>query len=129
MNDAPVAVNDPTGNQKWTVSPGQSSALVVLANDTDGDSTSATRAKFRVLITVKPAHGSVAMGPGYVESDPSTWIAALATDGSVVYTPTAGYTGTDTFKYKADDGTWRTTGFPMSAWSTNEATVTFTVKK
>jgi hypothetical protein len=127
-NTAPVAVNDPPGNNKWTVSPGQSTVLVPLANDTDVDS--ATKANFRVLITVLPAHGTVAMAPGYVPGDPSTYIALLATDGSVVYTPTAGYNGTDTFKYKADNGTWRTsTGPKMSDWSPTEATVTFTVKK
>jgi len=58
-----------------------------------------------------------------------TKIAIMNADGTVSYTPAADYTGTDSFKYKVDNGTWRATGIKMSDWSANEATVTFTVKK
>jgi hypothetical protein len=118
-NTAPVAVNDPPGNNKWTVSPTPSPVLVVLANDTDVDSV--TRSNFRVLITALPAHGTVAMYPGSN--------IAILTNGAVTYTPALNYSGTDAFKYKADDGTWRATLAKMSDWSAAEATVTFTVKK
>jgi VCBS repeat-containing protein len=55
----------------------------VLANDTDanGDSLTAT------LIN-SPTHGSL----------------TLNANGSFLYTPTAGFTGTDTFGYRANDG-------------------------
>ena len=55
----------------------------VLANDTDADSP--------VLTAVEvsgPAHGSLTLNP----------------DGSFTYAPVSGYVGTDTFTYKANDG-------------------------
>lgn len=79
----PTAVND-TG---YTVSANGvltiAAATGVLTNDTDPDGD-----VLKALIGTAPAHGSV----------------TLNTDGSFVYTPTAGYLGADSFTYVANDG-------------------------
>ncbi len=81
-NTAPVGAADAFGtveDEPLTVpAPG------VLGNDTDvdGDDLTATGA-------TQPANGEV----------------VLAADGGFTYTPDAGFFGTDTFTYKADDGT------------------------
>src|SRR5579884_3064777 len=61
----------------WTGAPG------VLANDTDADGDTLTATK-----VTDPAHGNLTLGK----------------DGSFVYTPAAGFVGTDSFSYKANDG-------------------------
>ena len=83
INDAPVAEVDsystPSGTQlNVTVANG------VLSNDldVDGDTTTAT-----------------------VVDEPSSGSLQLETDGSFSYTPNAGFTGTDSFTYRANDGT------------------------
>src|SRR5439155_16773950 len=80
-DDAPVAANDSYGVSKNTAltvaAPG------VLGNDTDANGDALTA----VLVT-NAAHGSV----------------ALNANGSFTYTPAAGYTGSDSFTYKANDG-------------------------
>ena len=81
-NTAPVAAND-------TYSADQDTALNiaapgVLGNDTDADSDTLTAVKVS-----DPANGTLTLNP----------------DGSFVYTPNAGYTGLDSFTYKANDGT------------------------
>src|SRR5205814_671089 len=82
VNDAPVAANDDTyttpEDTTLTVS-----APGVLANDSDidGDTLSA------VLVN-NPTHGSL----------------TLNTNGSFSYVPAANYNGTDSFTYKASDG-------------------------
>jgi parallel beta-helix repeat protein/VCBS repeat-containing protein len=95
VNDVPVAVNDsystPQDTTRNVDDPG------VLTNDTDAD-------VLDTLTAVKqtdPSHGSV----------------TLNDNGSFSYTPTGGYTGDDSFTYKAYDGT---------AYS-DAATVTITV--
>lgn len=40
-------------------------------------------------------------------SGPANGVVALASDGSFTYTPTSGFTGTDSFTYRIDDGTGR----------------------
>jgi VCBS repeat-containing protein len=82
VNDAPVANND---NYSTTTSTALNIAAGsgVLANDTD-DSGSLTAA-----IVANPSHGTV----------------SLSANGSFIYTPTTGYTGTDTFTYRASDDT------------------------
>ncbi len=81
VNDAPVAADDAysvdAGQQLVVAAPG------VVGNDTDvdGDALSA------VLVT-GPSHGSLALGA----------------DGSLTYTPDAGYSGPDQFTYSAFDG-------------------------
>ncbi len=59
-------------------------AIGVLANDTDIDGNPLTSA-----LVNAPGHGSVTLNP----------------NGSFLYTPNATYTGTDTFRYRANDGT------------------------
>ena len=68
----------------------------VLANDTDVDNDLLT-----ATLVNGPAHGTL----------------VLAEDGSFVYTPEANFNGTDSFTYKATDGTLES----------NLATVTITV--
>src|SRR5262249_14986191 len=80
-DDAPVAVNDSYGvskNNPLTVA-----APGVLGNDTDANGDALT-----AVLVSGPAHGSV----------------ALNANGSFTYTPAAGYTGADSFTYKANDG-------------------------
>jgi VCBS repeat-containing protein len=78
VNRAPVAGND-------TVSTSKSVAVIipVLTNDSDpdGDTLSVTG-------LVQPANGSVVVGA----------------NGNLTYTPKSGFVGTDTFTYKATDG-------------------------
>jgi len=73
-------------------------AAGVLANDTDDDSPASTvRA---VLVTGSAKGGTV----------------TLNGDGSFTYAPKGGFVGTDTFTYKANDGTWpRDPTVPLSA--------------
>ena len=94
-NDAPNAVNDGYAtieSTQLTVA----AADGVLKNDTDGDGDALT-----ATLTSNAAHGT----------------AALAANGSFIYTPTAGFSGNDSFKYRASDGTAQS----------NEATVAITV--
>ncbi len=81
-NTAPVGVDDAYGTDEGealTVS-----APGVLANDTDAEDDSMTATD-----ATQPANGDV----------------VLNADGSFTYTPDAGFHGTDTFTYRADDGT------------------------
>jgi VCBS repeat-containing protein len=93
-NDAPVATADAYATDQDTAL-AIDAAAGVLANDTDpdGDPLSA------ILVT-GPTNGTL----------------TLNADGSFNYTPTTGFTGTDTFTYKANDGTLE-----------SETTVTITV--
>jgi large repetitive protein len=81
VNDAPAAEGDSFATDEDT--PLTISAPGVLANDSDvdGDSLSA------VLVT-GPAHGTVSLGA----------------DGSLTYTPEANFNGSDSFTYRASDG-------------------------
>ena len=81
VNDAPVAAADSYSTNEDT--PLVVAAAGVLANDTDveGDSLSA------VLAT-----------------GPSNGIVTLNGDGSFTYTPNANFNGSDSFSYKANDG-------------------------
>jgi VCBS repeat-containing protein len=82
VNDPPVAVNDSyTTNQNTTLNipaPG------VLANDSDPDGNPLTA----VLVT-GPSHGTLTQNA----------------NGSFTYTPASGYTGPDSYTYRANDGT------------------------
>ena len=90
-NVAPVAKNDDVSTNEDTVLSGN-----VLGNDTDANGDTLTAIKLS-----DPAHGSV----------------TLNADGSFTYTPVANYNGSDSFSYKANDGTV----------DSNEATVTIIV--
>ncbi|MDI6712342.1 MAG: cell wall-binding repeat-containing protein [Anaerosomatales bacterium] len=80
-NRAPVANTDTystTAGQTLTVA-----APGVLANDTDPDGDPLT-----AQLVTTAAHGTLSLNP----------------NGSFSYTPAAGYTGTDSFSYRASDG-------------------------
>lgn len=77
-NHAPTAVGDAASTPA-----GQAVQVKVLANDADRDGDTLT------VVAAGPAgHGAVAVNK----------------DGSVTYTPAAGYTGADTFGYSVNDG-------------------------
>ncbi len=82
VNDAPVAVNDTYRTTFET--PATITAPGVLGNDTDVDRDSLTAA----LVT--------GVNNGTL---------VLNADGSFTYTPNTGFSGVDTFTYKANDGT------------------------
>ena len=81
-NRLPVGVTD-----SYATAPGTTltinAANGVLGNDLDPDLDPLTAA-----LVIGPAHGAL----------------ALAANGSFVYTPTAGFVGTDTFSYRPNDG-------------------------
>jgi hypothetical protein len=80
-NRAPTPTNDSyavTMNSTLTMT-----APGVLANDTDPDGDS-----LQALLASGPGHG----------------ILSLSSNGGFVYAPTAGYTGPDSFTYRANDG-------------------------
>lgn len=82
-NHAPTAVGDAYGANQGN----QLSVPVaggVLANDSDPDAGTTLTA----VLESGPSHGTL----------------ALATDGSFVYTPVAVYSGSDSFSYRASDG-------------------------
>ena len=91
VNDAPVAVNDAA-----TTAQDAAVTITVLANDTDIDGPG-----LAVGGTSTPAHGSVVVNA----------------DGTITYTPAAGYSGTDAFGYTATDG----------SAASNVATVSITI--
>jgi subtilisin family serine protease len=78
VNDPPVAANDGASTTQ-----GAPVTVAVLANDTDVDG------------------GSLAIAS---VSDPPHGTAAPNADGTITYTPDAGYSGADAFGYAATDG-------------------------
>jgi uncharacterized repeat protein (TIGR03803 family) len=88
----PLAVDDTA-----TTNAGQPVSIAVLANDTDPDGGSLS-----IVSVSAPAHGGTAIAP----------------NGSITYTPAAGFTGTDSFTYQVTDN--------QGGFAT--ATVTVTVK-
>jgi len=94
INDAPTAAADADSTAEDTALTVAAPGL--LSNDTDPDSSTLTAA-----VVTGPGHGTL----------------TLNADGSFTYTPAANFNGTDTFTYRASDG---------SAQS-NPATVTITV--
>ena len=90
-NDVTLSVNaPPVAGNDFFVTPTNTTLLVpapgVLANDTDpnpGD-----QANLRPVLVTGPTHGSL----------------ALSNDGSFTYTPATGYSGPDSFTYRASDG-------------------------
>ncbi len=81
-NTAPVAVNDAYSTNQNT--PLNVSLPGVLTNDTDAQSNPLTAIKV---------------------TDPTNGTVSLSANGSFTYTPTSGYSGPDSFTYKANDGT------------------------
>jgi len=93
-NQAPVANNDSYATNQNTAL--TQAAPGVLSNDTDPEGTTLTAA-----VVANPSHGTL----------------TLNANGSFTYTPTTGYTGTDSFTYRASDG----------SLTSNIATVTITI--
>ena len=77
VEDAPVAVGDSASTTAGTPVTGH-----VLANDTDADGDALT-----AELASGPGHGTLTLGPG----------------GDFTYVPAAGFSGTDTFAYRARD--------------------------
>ena len=84
VNDVPLAANDSYTLDRSTDTVLSVSAPGVLANDGDGDNPTLTA----VQVT-GPANGSL----------------TLNADGSFIYTPNADFLGSDSFTYRAFDGT------------------------
>lgn len=84
INDGPVSSNDSGYSVDEDGALTVTAALGLLANDTDPEGDPLT-----ALLQSGPAHG----------------LLALASDGSFSYTPDADYFGSDSFSYKANDGT------------------------
>ncbi|MBL8826779.1 MAG: tandem-95 repeat protein, partial [Planctomycetaceae bacterium] len=82
VNDAPLASNDTYTIAQDSVLTVTAAGVLVNDQDVDGDLLNASQ-------VMGPAHGTL----------------VLNSNGSFVYTPTAGYSGPDTFTYVAQDGT------------------------
>lgn len=104
VNDAPVAVEESyTLSEDGSLTTSASSSpFGVLHNDTDIDSLTLSA----VLVSA-PAHGTL----------------TLAADGSFTYTPAANYFGSDSFTYKAFDGSLASpiTAVTLNIASANDA--------
>jgi len=98
-NRAPVATND-TG----TTQAGEAVTLNVLANDRDADNDTLS-----ISSVSDPANGTAVIDDNGTPNNVS--------DDSVLYTPDAGFSGTDNFTYQVSDGT-----------DTNTATVSVDVQ-
>jgi VCBS repeat-containing protein len=94
VNDAPAAAAD-----AYTTA--EDTALTIAAPGVLGNDTDADGSPFTAVKVTNPAHGTL----------------TLNANGSFTYTPAANYTGSDSFTYKANDGTV----------DSNIVTVTFTV--
>jgi len=95
VNDAPVAADDSYSvDEDGVLAPGATSGA--LTNDTDVDGDSLT-----VALVGGPTHGTLALNP----------------DGSFTYSPDANFHGSDSFTYRASDG----------SLDSNPATVSLTV--
>ena len=94
VNQPPVAADDSSTTNEDT--PLTVAAPGVLSNDSDPDGDALT-----AVLATGPADGSVTLSP----------------DGSFLYIPVSGFSGTDSFTYTANDG----------ALDSNLATVTITV--
>jgi hypothetical protein len=82
-----IRVNRPTAADDWTDTDGSTPVTInVLANDTDPDGNQHL-VPGSVTLVSHPAHGT----------------AVVRADGTIIYTATAGFTGTDSFKYTVSD--------------------------
>ncbi|MBT1678577.1 Ig-like domain-containing protein [Curtobacterium aurantiacum] len=92
--------------------------VTITVNPTIGADTASTNARTPVTIDVQGNDRGSDLGTTIV-TGPSHGTAVVAADGSVEYTPAAGFSGTDSFTYTVTDGSGVTTG---------AATVTLTVR-
>lgn len=99
VNDAPVAAA-----QSVTLDEDTTTAITLSASDVDGDTLS-------YAVVSAPSHGTLS-----------------GTAPNLVYTPTANYNGTDSFSFKASDGTANsnTATVNLSVLSVNDAPVSST---
>src|SRR5262249_57309399 len=97
VNDAPVAASQSVTAAEDTAASGQ-----VAASDVDGD-------PLTYSVVTGPAHGSLVFNA----------------DRTFTYTPAANYNGTDSFTYKANDGTTdsNTATVSLTITSVNDAPV------
>jgi VCBS repeat-containing protein len=86
VNDAPVASND-----SKTTAEDAAATIDVLANDTDVDNTAAQLSVKAGSIST-PAHGTAALITSGIDA------------GKILYTPAPNYNGSDSFTYRATDG-------------------------
>ena len=99
-NQAPVAVADSYSTRRNTAK--VVAAPGVLANDSDPDGNPIT-----AILNTNVTHGTL----------------SLAANGGFTYTPTAAYTGPDSFTYHANDGSLNSTTVTVSLTVTVGATV------
>jgi cellulose biosynthesis protein BcsQ len=81
INDAPAA-----NHQSVTTKVDRSVSITLAGTDADGDT-------FKYSISTQPEHGTLGFGSSF------------DTNGKLVYTPGARFTGTDSFTFRLDDGT------------------------
>jgi LPXTG-motif cell wall-anchored protein len=94
VNDDPVApASEPSTITATSTSGATVTFELTTVNDVDGDT-------LDVMIVQQPAHGTVTI----VSNAPGNAVVIGATGGRLVYTPTAGFAGTDTFTYSVSDG-------------------------
>jgi VCBS repeat-containing protein len=94
VNDAPAAADDAYSTSEDTALTADGPGVLANDNDPDGDTV-------HTVVESAPSHGTLALDP----------------DGSFSYTPAADFNGTDTFTYRASDGTLES----------DQATVTITI--
>ncbi|MEV4345600.1 Ig-like domain-containing protein [Actinoplanes sp. NPDC049596] len=99
VNTAPKAVADTASTAN-----GHPVSIDVLANDTD---TEDAKAALQVTLDVAPVHGT----------------AVVAADGSITYTPAAGWVGADTLRYLLTDSDGGTATATVALTVTNAAPV------
>jgi VCBS repeat-containing protein len=107
VNAAPVAYAD-----TYSVNAGTSLSVPargVLVNDTDVDSAATSLV---AVLDAGPLHGTL----------------TLNADGSFIYTPVAGFAGTDTFTYRTNDGKWSRDPSVSMSRDSNVATVSITIR-
>ncbi|MYF28073.1 MAG: hypothetical protein F4169_04290, partial [Gammaproteobacteria bacterium] len=109
LPNRPPAAGDDTA----TTAEGAAVAIDVLANDSDPDGDALT-----VASVAQPANGT----------------AAIQTDGTVTYTPKAGFSGQDSFTYAVSDGTNESTATvavtvrpPFAVYNPDTNTITVTL--
>jgi HD domain-containing protein/Big-like domain-containing protein len=103
---SPVAGDDAYVTQQDT--PLTIAAPGVLGNDGDQDGDTLT-------LQTSPTSG------------PTNGVVVLASDGSFTYTPNSGFTGTDSFTYRIDDGTGRSADGVVTITVTSGASISSTL--
>jgi hypothetical protein len=126
VNDAPVAAADSytmLNNTTLTVP----ASTGVLSND--GDSDSPSNFIGRVVVITSPT-GGITSGDFITVTTANLGTLVLNTKtGAFTYTPKGGFVGTDTFKYKSNDGPWSGDSSIQLSGPSAEVAVTITVKK